>query len=355
MLGQLGCGDYQARVVTRGALAVVWEEITFTSLQYERVLDDTSSASLVLDGVINGCAEKTMLAKIFAWRHELAIYRAGQLVWIGPVTGKAGNGARATLRARDRSTWWYRRFIHVTRSFVADLTTIFLAYTSDAMAPDPVAGFTVTASPTGITGDRTVQASDFKIAGGEIAELSKIGIDWTVLGPACVAGGRSIPAGRLPVIADEHLRSTPDVDSEGLAQVNRQVIIGQQPQDDVTGQFVVGDRVNGIASDATRQALDGLLEGVTQDDKAADTQSCVAGAQSDIDLYGDEPTVISNLDLGPNAPMTMDQLIPGAIVDVELVDQSITVSDLYRIAKVTVTVDTNGERVKLDVQPVGTP
>lgn len=355
MLGQLGCSDYSARIVTRGRGSVVWEEMPFSSLEYERVLDDTSKASIVLDGIDPGCDAKAQLAKVRTWRHELAIYRDTELVWIGPVTGKTADGTRATITARDRSSIWDRRFIHNTYDpIVGDLASIFQTYFLDAMSVDPIAGFTIAVTATGITGARQVLALDHKAAGPEMREVSQIGIDWTVIGEACRAGGRTIPTGRLPVITDDHLRSTPTVEVDGLVQVNHAVITGLQPQDDTTGQFVSGTSVWGEFTDATLASVDGILELNVQDDKALDVASCVAGAQSTVQLSGEEAIVISELDLDTNAPLTIDQLIPGALIDVELTFPAIAVSDIYRISDVDVTVDVGGEKVKLTVQPIGT-
>lgn len=354
MLGQIGCGGYSARVVTRGALAVVWEEIPFTSLLWGRVLDDTSAAEVQIDGLDPGCAAKAMFNAAVTFEHEVEIYRDKLPVWLGPLAQRTGSGTRGTLKARDRSAWWDRRFIHANYAIVGDLATIFLTYFNDAMSVDPVAGFSVVVTPTGITGTRTVAALDHKPAGGEMREVAQIGIDWTINGPVCIAGGRTIPAAQVPVITDDHIRGDPDVLDDGLVKVNRQVITGGAPIDPTTGQTIDGPNIFGEATDATRRARDGLIEANTQDDQAGDAASCAAGAASTLALVGDGAGTVSSLVLGQNAPMTIDQLIPGAIIDVELSRPALTVSGFYRINTVDVTVDPTGEKVTIGVQPVGT-
>lgn len=354
MLGQVGCADYSARIVTRGALAVVWEEIPFTSLDYERVLDDTSQANIIIDGLDPGCDARVQYNKVRPWQHELVIYRNKAIAWAGPVVGFGGKYSQGKIRARDRSVWWDHRWVSDLAFVQRELADIFVAYFASAMNQDPIAGFTLTATATGILGTRSVAASDHKPAGPEMREVSQVGIDWTVVGLTCVAGGKTIPTGRLPVISDDHLREPPDIDCDGLAQMNVSGLTGQQPQDSVTGQFVVGDRVYGQASDAARTARDGLLQSNVQDDKAGDVPSCIAGAASTLALFGDAPILVSSLALASNAPVTMDTLVPGAILDVELRANATDIAALYRIAKVNVVVDTDGERVDIDVQPIGT-
>lgn len=355
MLGQLGCGAYSARILTRGATAVVWEEIPFTNLSWGRVLDDTSQAQVQVDGVDPGCAARTSLAGTRTWQNEVAIYRAGALAWCGPLVSRKATGTRAILGARDRTAWWDRRFIHASYNFVnVELATIFKAYFDDAMGPDPVSGFTCVPTATGITGSRKVDASDPLYAADEMRAVSQIGIDFTAVGFVCVAGGRTIPTGRLPVITDDHLIGDPDVE-DSLLKGNRFVLVGGQPIDATTGQATAGAKVTGQASDATRQARDGLLEVATSDDRVLDVTSATAGAESALALNADGGSIVSSLRLGANAPMTIDQLIPGALVDVELTRPATPVSGIYRISAVDVSVDPgSGEQVTITVQPIGT-
>lgn len=354
MLGQVGCGGYSARVVTRGAGSVVWEEIPFTSLAWGRVLDDTSAAQIQIDGLVAGCQPKTMFNAAVTFEHEIEIYRDSLPVWVGPLAQRTASGPRGTLIARDRSAWWDRRFIHANYAIVGDLATIFLTYFEDAMGVDPIPGFTCTVSATGITGTRSTLALDHKPSGGELREIAAVGIDWTVNGPVCVAGGRTIPAAQVPVITDDVVIGDPDVLDDGLVKVNRNVMTGGAPVDPITGQTINGPNLFGEASDATRQARDGLIELNTQNDKALDAGSCTAGATSGLALNADGALTISSLRLSQNAPMTIDQLVPGAIIDVELSRPAIAVSGFFRIFTVDVTVDPTGEKITLGVQPLGT-
>lgn len=356
MLGQIGCDSYASRVVSRGlAQPIIWEEMPFTSLAWGRVLDDTSQGQVQVDGLDPGCVAKTALSQVVTFEHELVFYRGSVPVWLGPVTNLKATGPRCVISGRDRSCWWDRRFIHANYAILsADLAAIFLTYFNDAMSTDPVAGFTCTVTPTGIAGSRSTLALDHKPAGGEMREIATVGIDWTINGPVCVAGGRTIPTAQVPVITDDHLRSDPDVEQDGLVKVNRQIITGGAPVDPITGQTINGPNIFGEARDATRQARDGLIEMNTQDDRALDSGSATAGALSTIALLGDGANIVSSLDLGANAPMTIDQLVPGAIIDVELTRPALPVSGFYRIQAVNVQVDTNGERVSIDVQPIGT-
>lgn len=355
MLGQLGCGDYAARIVSRGATSVVWEEIPFTDLSWGRVLDDTSQATVNVDGLVRGCPPQVLFAGTRTMQHEVAIYRAGSLVWCGPLTDRKAKGTHAEMDARDRSFWWDDRFLHADHAFTnIDLATIFKAYFDDAMGVDPISGFTCVPTLTGIGGTRSVAALDHKPAGPEMREVSAIGVDWTCVGFTCIAGGRTIPTGRLPVITDDHLVDDPDVEDNGVLKANRIVTTGGQPVDASTGQAIDGPAIFGEASDASLQALDGLIEQNVQDDNALDVPSATAASASNLALIGNGGVIVSSLILGPNAPMTIDQLVPGALIDIELSRPAIPVSGIFRISNVDVVVSASqGEQVTITVQPIG--
>lgn len=356
MLGQLDCGAYSVRVVTRGALGVVWEEVPFTSLSWQRVVDDTSQATVPIDGIVDGCAAKDQLAKTRTWEHEIVIYRNGSPVWCGPLVNRKANGTGVILTGRDRTAWWDRRFVHGSYDFeTIDLATIFQTYFDDAMSLDPVAGFTCQTTPTGITGIRQVSALDHVMAGDEMRAVAQLGVDYTAIVFGVVAGGRTIPTGRLPVITDDHLVGDPDVEEDGLSKGNHFVETGGQPIDPTTGQTIDGPKVFGEVADTTLRALDGLLEVSTNDDQILDSTSATAGAASSLALNGQGGAIISQLVLGANAPMTIDQIVPGALIDVELSRPAIPVSAIYRISQVDVAVDvSSGEVVTITVQPIGT-
>lgn len=351
--GQLGCGSYTARIVTRGGSMLI-AEIPATKLKWSRQLDDTSQADLETDqrATIACCAQLGVLRQ---WRHEYSVMRDGVEVWVGPLAGQpkyAYQGAQ--LKARDLSAWLDKRFIHNTISYVnADLATIFEAYVRDAMSPDPTPGLAVTASPCGVRGTRSVDAADYKHAGPEIRELSQSGIDWTMIGRVMLAGGLVVPSTPVATLTDEHFVDPPDVEEDGMAQANRWAVLGAQAHDAVTGQFTSGFAFTGVAESVADANEDGLLEDRVQIDQVKDTQSAYAAAVGRLALTRTTIPIISGGTLTPSAPITIDQLVPGALVNVLLQNTCRPVSGQYRLQTVDVTVAPD-EQVSITLQPMGT-
>lgn len=343
--GLLGCGQYEVHITGRGGaplLAVFpWNAVTWS-----RVLDDTSQA--MVTGAGGDCCG--LLADVRPWRHEIAIYRDGDLVWVGPVFNPSSSPSAGpppsvgvAVSARDLSAWWDHRLIHTDQVYAGvDLATIFAAVANDAMAPDNSPGFTVASSPCGVTGSRAVLASQFVLAAQELRSISGIGVDWTVVARNALVGGTVVPAAPIATLIDEHFMLPPTPNLDGSAQANREVLIGN-------GVSVYGDATNAAAA-----AADGLLESVTTDTSILDSTQAQAGADSRVALtaaiIGIEGAVLT-----PDAPVTIDDLVPGAICQLELQDTCPPVSGPFRLKKIDVASQTAGatETVSLSFQPVG--
>jgi hypothetical protein len=219
------------------------------------------------------------------------------------------------------------------------------------MAPDTTPGLNVHTTPCGVTGTMTLLELQHLVAGPKIRDLSRIGVDWTTVGRDVLAGGAAVPTESIGTFLDEHfVRSegkgaTPKLD--GTQQTNAWLVRGQ-------GGGSAGDTVFGYDGDPAAAALDGLLESVATVSTIQDGDSALAAAQTRLALTSDVLTLESAI-LSPDAPFTIDQLVPGALCELALDSTCIPVTGPYRLQKVTVTASApDGEVVTLAFQPVGT-
>lgn len=324
----------------------------WTQIQYSRVLDDTSQATVEADGTCDASLEG-----VRSWEHEIAIIRDGVQVWVGPVFQPAGNPNnlpdQMTINARDLTAWWDHRLIHQDHDYTStptDLATILQTLSEDAMAPDNSPGLFVTSTPCGILGTPQILAVQYQIAGQQIRTLSSSGVDWTCVARDVLCGGAVVPAPPItPTFTDEHFVAPPTVTSDGSVQANSWIVTG-------SGNGVAGATIVGAAGpDTTAMMKDGLLESVDQDTTIQDNTTAQSAAQSRL-LLTSAPITVTNAQLNPDAPFPMSVLIPGATCYLNLTETTIPAVGQFRLQGFQVTF-TSGEgqieQVKLAFQPVG--
>jgi hypothetical protein len=343
--GRLGCGVYEVLILERGGDTLV-VAFPWTSITWSRVLDDTSAASVRADGYPDGCCID--LKQILPWRHELAIYRDGELVWIGAIFLPKAPPDKFTIEARDLSVWWDHRLIHEDHDYSSptDLATIFKDISDDAMAPDNSPGLEITTTPSGVTGTMELLAVQHLLAGQKLRDLAQIGVDWTVVGRSVLAGGTEVPTASIGTFLDEHFVAPPTPRIDGAQQANAWLVRG-------SGGGAAGDTVYGYSSDPASIALDGLLESVATIQTIEDNASALAASQSRVALTKGV-VAVENCVLTPDAPFVLEDLVPGAVCDLALEETCIPVFGEFRLQHVDVTAEGDGERVSLVFQPKGT-
>jgi hypothetical protein len=344
--GQLGCGTYEALVLERGGGAVV-AALPWTNLEWSRVLDDTSEAKMLANGYPDDCCAQ--LAGIRPWRHELALYRDGALVWVGPITLPKAPPDQFAIDARDLTAWWDHRLIHEDHEYAVptDLATIFQDISDDAMAPDPSPGLSVSTSPCGVDGTMSLLAVQHLIAGPKLRDLANIGVDYTAVARTVLVGGTVVPTASIGTFEDGHFATPPTPRIDGTAQANAWLVRGN-------GGGAAGDTVYGYASDPAAADLDGLLESSATVSTIEDNSAALAAAQTRAALT-EEVVAVENCVLAPTAPFAIEDLVAGAVCELALSETCIPVSGSYRLQKVAVSAAApDGEKVTLTFQPLGT-
>lgn len=344
---QLGCGSYDAYILTRGGGTLV-AILPWNSLSFSRVLDDTSSASVEgAAGQDSACC--AALADIHPWQHELAIYRDNVLAWVGPIYDIRTPAGSFQIQARDLTAWWDRRLVHNDIDLPeVDLATIFQAIADDAMAPDTSPGLTVATTACGVKGSRRILAAQHQMAGPALRDLTNTGIDWTAVGRVVRAGGLVIPATPIGTVIDEHFTSPPTPVLDGSQQSNSRTGRG-------AGGGELGDTVYATAVDAAAAIRDGLLEAVDSVSTITDVPSIIQYAESQLALTA-EVIQVESCRLAPTAPFTFDNLVPGALAALSLFETCIPVAGSYRLKSVAVSAQAGqDDAVDVSFQPEGTP
>lgn len=374
MTGQLGCGIYDVFIFTRG-LGEIVGRVPFNQLTWTRVLDDTSSTEVTIDGVSNAgtmqaCCQ--LLGSINPWEHELALYRNGLRVWSGPVVKMSYPSETVIIDALDLSSWLGVRNLHENHNDVQqDLASIWLEYVTDAMSIENSAGlYAHIQALTGVLADRLYTEDMHTLAADAISELARTGLDWYCVdrlmtgGPVSVQPAAYPDAQPIPTLIDASFYTAPTVERDGNLMGN--CIYSNAMGSGPGGNAIFGeygpdfpstpDHVPQPAAPdyAAIEAQFGRIERIYQETKILDQPSADQNAATRYDLLKLPVDVISSGSLLPTAGIDIRQLVPGSIQNVHLSRACVQIASPYRLKQLTVTANSDGsESVEGAWEPVG--
>src|ERR1044072_4602320 len=96
----VGCASHTIQINDRdGGVILGGSTGTLISVDYTRVLDDASTAVVVIGMSGPDCCDQ--LGNIRTWRHQLWIQRDGQFMWSGYITEINWSYDRVTVTATD--------------------------------------------------------------------------------------------------------------------------------------------------------------------------------------------------------------------------------------------------------------
>jgi hypothetical protein len=383
---RLGCADEYTVIITARDLETYAAQVDFSSLNWSRVLDEISEASVVVPDIFGGLRCNIELgSSIVPWRFGLRIERNGQLVWAGPITTierpeRDGGGADfVTISAQDKMAWMTRRTSSNTLNYVdKDAGYVFKDLIEEATTLDNLFNLYCPDFVTGYTMTRDVIPLDFEYIGDILDDLARSAVDYFVIGTDLAVQNQSggYPAGwyvndgtttrRLYPTPDDFGRyffglftddayvKRPGYVIDGLSQANDVYVPGAD-----SGE--AGFRRYWSASDV--DLLDGILTYVDvntlyrpQTDEITDDAVFQERADTILALRKNAPVILSGGTLGQNAPVTVDTLFPGSLWVMDLADHGISqLVDIQRLKRVDVAVQVSENGINETVTPTLIP
>lgn len=319
----VGCASHTYNVTDRDG-GMVTASGVLTEVTYNRVLDDASTAQVVIG--VSGpscCAE---LANIRTWRHYLNIFRGDDFMWSGPITSVDWSFDNVTVNATDLIGLLDRRVPHQDFTFTGtDLTEIARQLIEDGFAPDDP-GHTVTVvGPAGVTGGREYSENIGQTA-DHLRDLADTGMDFTAVGANIVL----LPEDHCDVVgrlSDEDLPEGVTVTEDGAALATRWVVAGSESSDAV-----------GTAGGV--DAYYGLLEVYTEQTSITDQASADAAAASRLTVSSAAVTIdTQNVTLSPTANVEVLSLVPGWCLDITTSSTCRDISQRLKITGLQITED----------------
>lgn len=318
-----GCGSHVARIVDRDG-AIITEANVLTEVEWNRVLDDVSTARVVVhpDG---DCCER--LGQVRSWRHRLLIYRDGQPVWEGPILQVEWGYGQVEIFASDVLAWLARRVVHSSMSFTdTDLTEIAEQLIEDGFAPDDPGHSVSIVGPAKVRGAR-----EYTLNIGQtfdhVQDLAEVGLDFTAVGSTIVLLPEDFSAsiGRL---TEADMPEGLVVAEDGASLATRWVVAGDE-EGDVLGEAGGAD------------AYYGLLERYLEQTSIPDDASAASAAEAKLRTSRQVPVFIDtqNVTISPQASVDVPSLVPGWCLDITTTLTCRTVSQRLKIVGVKVAED----------------
>ncbi|MFF5668786.1 hypothetical protein ACFY8S_01395 [Streptomyces hygroscopicus] len=338
-----GCGTHTARIIDRSGATVSTADV-LTEVEWTRLLDDTSTARVVINPDGN-CCER--LGRVRSWRHKLMVYRDGEFVWGGPIIQAEWSLGQVEIAAADVLAWLDRRVPHQDIEFGdSDLTDIASWLIEDGFAPDDPGHQVEVIAPAGVRGAREYRR-DVGQTGDHLRDLAETGLDYTAVGDIIVLLPETHTAsvGRL---TDADLPDGLVVAEDGTALATRWIVAGDD-EGDVLGEAGGAD------------AYYGLLERYLEQTSIPDDASATAAARSKLRSSLPVPVFIDSqqVTISPQAAVSVPKLVPGWCVDVTSATTCRTITQRLKILGVKVT-ETGGsgntpgsESVQLQVAATG--
>jgi hypothetical protein len=307
--------DREGRVISSGGL--------LTEVEYNRVLNDSSSASVTIGVSDAECCNQ--LGGVRSWRHRLNIYRGVSLMWSGFVLNPRWDVESMTVQAVDLVGLLDRRVPHQDFNFTGtDLTAIAQLLIEDAFFPDDPGHEIVVIGPSGVTGGRAYPQNIGQTA-DHLRDLADTGIDFTAVGNTIVIMPDDFceVVGRL---TDTDLPDGLSVTEDGSNLVTRQIVAGS----DESG--VVGEA--GGTNDYY-----GLLELYSEQTSITTTAAAQEAAVAKLASSAIVPVHIDtqSLTLSPDAAIDAASLVPGWCVDITTTATCRDVSQRLKITGLQVT------------------
>lgn len=345
----LGCEDHRVIAVDRGGAPTVFDlsEVA-TDIEWARLLDETSEASVRVVSPSAECCEA--LGRLRTWRHELQVYRGPDRVWEGPLRVIEYGPDEISLYARDVSGWLEVRKAEAFTGVVDSAERAYAVIRAALAVDDPnVRPYVQLRGPSGQQVSREVQENS-TYAIDEIRDLAAVGMDWTVLGRSIIVGDTTTEF-RFG-LNDEHFRGAVTVTDDGNLYGSEWTVRGEAAAAAVVPDGEEAPQVVGIAGGESPYF--GLVQRIIEETVETNAEA-VEAAQERVDFNASGPPLVLDISrdatLLPEAPVSVNSLVPGAIVDVFSRSTCREVSGTFRLVAVRARVRRGEEQIGIALVP----
>lgn len=362
-MATLGCANtYQAVIHDLGGRRRFFTLNGIASVDWERRLDDFGEAHVELTKARASRDCYRRLGDIEPWDHELTLYRDGQRIWEGPVFDVEEDRTSVVITARDMLAWLARRALHSEPSpllwppaaYAAKVITDALGV--DGQDPNLVQHIKIVGSrgrfPTLLRWRETQPRTTNALA--EVQEIVKAGLDLFVLGRSIHIAHDAVDWAktRMHHLREQHFLGDFKVRKVGAETASRAFVAGVPPQGSPEGTPApIGVRDGRLPGRP-------LVENVSSSSNTSDL-AVLNGLAARVVGYGNPTPIVvtlpANSQLSPNAPMTVDDLIPGRFLKIVIASYANQLRTIQKLQQIAGTwAPGKGERITVSLIPKDT-
>jgi hypothetical protein len=350
----LSCENHTAYIYDRGASQRVLQVDPLTSVQWERLRDDISSATVRIANPGADCLEA--MTKVHPHRHELVIFRGKERVWEGPITRMAWHNDYIEIEAKDVFHYAYRTIMRAAykNSYPNIVTTIqrainVLGELSRKEALDPPINVLPYVTAYTATGDSQTSKSTVPYEATVFDDIDAMawrsGLDYTVVGRRILLFDTHTVWYTTPAVTEQDFLSEIVVTQYGMEHATYAAVTSSEGVWAATG---------GV--DPYYGEWEILDSAYNEDGTTAPTQAALL-SQAVRNLDGRNPVplhvrVPDGSQLNPSGTLRMEHLIPGVRIPLRATLLTLKVEQMQKLDKVVVTESgTEGEKIAVTLFP----
>ena len=369
----LSCQNHRAAIFDRGGTRVLGYFENITAVNWERVRDDFSTASITVAEPTKDCV--TLLKQIAVNRHELVIWRGQDRVWEGPVTLISRHADTFQVEARDVIHYLYRTVMHnrhdnaaywypnnsdpdkVFRNNVTPVVDRAAAIITNELGrlketldpPVNVVPYITKIRHTDISKERKANRNTGPFTASVYDEMESMaqtgGLDYTAVGRRIILNDTRVPIGQTAVVTEADFIGEVVVTSYGMDGATRAYTTGD------SGMYGVAGGVDPFYGEweIVEQMFD-------EDTEVPPTQNALDNA-ADFNLVGKNPppTIVrlpENTLLNPNGSLSLRDLVPGVHIPLRASLFSIDLVQMQKLNSMKVTeTGADGEQITISLVP----
>jgi hypothetical protein len=350
----LGCEEHTAYVYDRGGARRLFKIDPLTSVRWERLRDDISTAQVVIANPGADC--QLAVADTHPHRHELVIFRGNDRVWEGPITRIAWHRERIEIEAKDVFHYAYRTIMRAAyrNAYPNIVTTVQRAINvlgelsrKEALVPPINVLPYVTAFTTANDSEtsKSTVSHESTVYDDIDAMAWRSGLDYTVVG-------------RRILLFDTHTvwYTTPQVTEQDFLG---EIIVTQYGMEHAT-QAAVTSSTGIFARTGAEDPYYGeweILDSAYNEDGTVDPTRAALLSQAVRNLDGRNPVplhvrVPDGSQLNPDGALKISDLIPGVRIPLRATLLTLKVAQLQKLDRVVVTEDgESGEKIAVTLYP----